>query len=166
MARSGIDRIDRLFEGQPAEAIAAGDAYREAVGAAQDLLIGHGFKKLPGLLAPDRGRFGPRTTAAVAQFQQDHNLDESGTVDGATLQRLVEVPAVNPLASRPYLTLALDFVFTGMVRLMGLTTAFEGAGLFSALNRNRDRAGLSLGDRKSTRLNSSHSRASRMPSSA
>jgi hypothetical protein len=41
--------------------------------------------------------------------------------------------------------MVLDIAFTGMVRLVSLTSQFEGAGLFAAVNRNTDRAGLSFG---------------------
>jgi len=41
--------------------------------------------------------------------------------------------------------MVLDIGFTGMARLVSLTSQFEGAGLFAAVNRNTDRAGLSFG---------------------
>jgi peptidoglycan hydrolase-like protein with peptidoglycan-binding domain len=145
MAQTGIPRIDQVFEGQPAQSIGPGDPDRESVGVIQDFLIGHGFANLPGLLGPGRGLFGPLTTAVVRAFQQNNKLPITGAVDGATLQSLVTVPAAKPIASRGYLTLTLDFAFTGMTRLMSLTTQFEGGGRFGALNANTDGAGLSFG---------------------
>jgi peptidoglycan hydrolase-like protein with peptidoglycan-binding domain len=145
MALTGINRIDQLFNGQNLASIGAGEPDREAVGSVQDFLIGHGFTSLPGLLGAARGQFGPKTTDAVRTFQQNQTLPVTGAVDRATLQSLVTVPASRPLASRGYLTLVLDFIFTGMTRVMSLTTQFEGGGLFAALNRNTDRAGLSFG---------------------
>jgi peptidoglycan hydrolase-like protein with peptidoglycan-binding domain len=145
MALTGILRIDQLFEGQSLQPIGTGDPDREAVGIIQDFLIGHGFTNLPGLLGRARGQFGPLTTTAVRTFQKNNGLPETGAVDRPTLQTFVVVPATKPLASRGYLTLVLDFIFSGMTRLMSLTTQFEAAGLFAALNRNTDKAGLSFG---------------------
>jgi len=145
MAQTGISRIDQLFEGQNLEPIGPGDPEQEAVGIIQDFLIGHGFTNLPGLLGQARGRFGPLTTAAVRTVQTSNSLPATGAVDRSTLQTLVAVPATRPIASRGYLSLVLDFIFSGMTRVMGLTTQFEGGGLFTALNRNTDRAGLSFG---------------------
>src|SRR5262245_16824398 len=130
MARTGIARIDQLLDGQRVEPIGPGDPDQEAVGVIQDLLIGHGFRDLPGLLDQARGRFGPRTTDAVRTFQRNQGLQESGLVDRSLLQTLVTVPAARPLASHSYLTLVLDFIFTGMTRLLSLTTQFAGAGHF------------------------------------
>ena len=67
--RLGLDRIDQLLAGGSGRAIGVGEADAEAVGVVQDLLIGHGFRKLPGLLGRGRGRFGPQTVAAVTRFQ-------------------------------------------------------------------------------------------------
>jgi peptidoglycan hydrolase-like protein with peptidoglycan-binding domain len=145
MASSGIERIDNLFDGLSQELIVQGDADRESVGAIQDLLIGHGFTELPGLLGKSRGTFGPKTTDAVRSFQQKNGLTETGAVDPVTLRSLISTTATRPLASRVYLTLVLDFLFSGMTRLMSFTTQFEGAGLFGAINRNTDKAGLSFG---------------------
>ena len=58
---------------------------------------------------------------------------------------MVATPSPEPIASRGYLALVLDMAFSGMVRLVGLTALFEGAGRFTALNRNADKAGLSFG---------------------
>jgi peptidoglycan hydrolase-like protein with peptidoglycan-binding domain len=143
MAHCGIARIDALF-GDSGDAIAAGDADAAAVGALQDLLIGHGFR-LPGPLGAGRGSYGPQTTRCVAEFQRRCGLPATGTVDTPTLRALVERPSTNAVASQGYLALVLDVQFEGMTRLMCLTTQFEGAGRFGAINRNTDRAGLSFG---------------------
>ncbi|MBV9209289.1 MAG: N-acetylmuramoyl-L-alanine amidase, partial [Acidobacteria bacterium] len=155
MAQSGIAAIDNLFSSQNASPIITGSADREAIGLIQDLLVGHGAVGLPGLLSSSRGSFGPTTTREVRRFQQAHQLPvipannpQVATVDGATLRELATAPTeanANPIASRGYLTLGLDFPFTGMVKVMSLTTIFEGSGQFTAQNRNTDRQGLSYG---------------------
>src|SRR2546422_514435 len=98
-----------------------------------------------GLLGTSRGRYGPMTTAAVRHFQSANDLDDSGAVNQATLQAMIEVPAVKPSVGRGYVTLVLDFEFTAMMQVASITAQFEGAGLFTAINRNPDRAGLSCG---------------------
>ena len=77
-----LDRIDSLLAGAGRPAIGEGDADTEAVGVVQDLLIGHGFRRLPGLLGRGRGRFGPQTVAAVTRFQGTSGLAETGALDG------------------------------------------------------------------------------------
>jgi peptidoglycan hydrolase-like protein with peptidoglycan-binding domain len=152
MASCGIPAIDVLFSGSGGAAIATGSPDRSAVGAVQDLLAGHGASGMPGPLQGTYGLFGPATTAAVRQFQLKAGLPQlpagnaaTATVDGATLKSMVTLPAVNPTACRVYLTLVLDYAYTGMLRVMSLTTLFEGGGRFGAQNRNTDRAGLSFG---------------------
>ena len=145
MAQTGISRIDDLLEGQSSDPIGVGDPDKEAVGIIHDLLIGHGFTNLPGLLGQARGQFGPQTSDAVRTFQQNNNVPRTGFVDRSTLQAMVFVLATRPTAGRGYLTLVLDFIFSGMTRLMSLTTQFEAAGLFTAVNHNSDKAGLSFG---------------------
>jgi hypothetical protein len=146
MTACGVSRIDDLVTGKNGVgALAAGDADREAIGVVQDLLAGHGFKGLPGLLASSRGLYGPTTTRCMEEFQQRHGLAKSGTVDHPTIRKLVDQPAVMPIASRGYLTLVLDMQYVPMTRIMSVTTQFEGAGRFGAVNRNTDRQGLSFG---------------------
>jgi hypothetical protein len=145
MIETGIERIDRLLAGAGGAPIAAGEADAEAVGVVQDLLIGHGYRRVPGVLGRARGRFGPQTTAAVAGFQKANQLPATGAVDRATLGALIELPAPQPIASRGYLALVLDFSWSGFVRLVSLTAQFEAAGCFTAVNRNTDKAGLSFG---------------------
>jgi hypothetical protein len=58
---------------------------------------------------------------------------------------MVDVPAVAPSMARGYLALALDFAFTPLVQIVSITSQFEGAGRFTAINRNTDSAGLSFG---------------------
>jgi peptidoglycan hydrolase-like protein with peptidoglycan-binding domain len=142
---TGIERIDRLLADAAARPIEAGEADAEAVGVVQDLLIGHGFRKLPGVRGPARGRFGPQTVAAVTAFRKANGLAQTGAVDPATLRKLIDLPAPEPVASRGYLALVLDFSWAGFVRLVSLTAQFEAAGCFTAMNRNTDRAGLSFG---------------------
>jgi peptidoglycan hydrolase-like protein with peptidoglycan-binding domain len=144
MARTGVSRIDDLLNGRSADPIGAGGDV-ETVGFIQDLLIGHDFRGLPGILGAGRGSFGPRTIDAVRQFQQACTLPATGTIDRPTLDALAHRPWTRPFACCGYLTLVLDLEFTGLARLVSLTSQFEGAGRFTALNRNTDKAGLSFG---------------------
>jgi peptidoglycan hydrolase-like protein with peptidoglycan-binding domain len=145
VAQTGIARIDQLLNGLVATPIAAGEPDRDAVGVVQDLLRGHGFSELPGLLGSARGVFGPLTTAAVEHFQTANSLAGAGTVDQSTLQAMVDVPAIAPSMARGYLALALDFASTPLLQIVSITSQFEGAGRFTAINKNTDRAGLSFG---------------------
>ena len=151
MATCGISVIDTLFTGDAGPPIVTGAADRDAVGLVQDLLAGHGFAGMPGLTSGSRGVFGPATTEAVRGFQTRCGLPVAAgdaatcTVDAATLRALADTPATTPTACRGYLSLVLDFPFTGMLRVMSLTTLFEGGGRFTAQNRNTDGAGLSFG---------------------
>ena len=145
MAITGIPKIDQLLAGGGVPPLGPDNTDVATVGLIQDLLIGQGFKGLPGPLASARGKFGPKTQQAVRDFQQNQGLPVTGTIDIATLNRLVDTPATRPLACCGYLTLVLDVAFAGMVRVMSLTSQFEGAGLFIAMNRNTDKAGLSFG---------------------
>ncbi|MBC8167454.1 MAG: hypothetical protein H7Y20_16490, partial [Bryobacteraceae bacterium] len=63
----GEERIDTLFRDTTAPALASTD--RGAIAVVQDLLAGHGFNSMPGLLSPHRGTFGPSTATAVRTFQ-------------------------------------------------------------------------------------------------
>ncbi len=145
MALTEIPQIDGLVAGDSAaQPLARDDPDTAAVGVLQDLLIGHGAR-LPGLLGPDHGTFGPRTEAALKAFQAEHDLRINGQLDAETLRALIAVPALYPIAAQGYLTLVLDLPWTGFTRLVALTAQFEAAGKFTACNRNTDRAGLSFG---------------------
>ncbi len=146
MATCGIPRIDNLLlDDEPPAPLATGDADRDAVGVVQDLLIAHAYAGLPGPLGAQRGSFGPRTTECVKDFQQRCGLQGSGRVDRVTLGALLDRPAAAPVVSAGYVSLVLDVRYEGMTRLMGLTSQFEGAGRFAAINLNTDKAGLSFG---------------------
>jgi peptidoglycan hydrolase-like protein with peptidoglycan-binding domain len=146
MARSGLARIDGLFEGAAgAQPVGPGDPDKESVGAIQDLLRGHGQPFMPAPPAPDYGNFGNRTKAAVNAFRSQHGLDAADTVDTAMMQALIQTPAPKPVASRPYITLALDLEWSGLTKIVALTSILEGQGAFAAMNRNTDKAGLSFG---------------------
>src|SRR5687767_15871744 len=145
MARTGVAQIDALLDGQLASALGADNCTTETVVFLQDLLIGHGFSRIPGPLGTGRGRFGPRTTEAIREFQQARRLPVTGTVDAATLRALTAPGWPRPVACCGYVSLVLDLSFDGMVRLVSITSQFEGAGMFAAINRNTDRAGLSFG---------------------
>ncbi len=152
MTTCGIPSIDGLFAGGGTAPIVTGAPDRDAVGLIQDLLSGQGFAGMPELTSTSRGVFGPATTQAIRSFQERAGLPAAppddlavGTVDAATLRALVDTPATRPIACRGYLSLVLDFPFTGLLRVMSLTTIFEGGGKFTAQNRNTDKAGLSFG---------------------
>jgi len=145
MAQCGIPRIDQLIAGQDVPPVGNDPQDRAAAGLVQDLLASQGASGMPGVLEESHGSYGAKTTAAVQQFQQSKGLPASGKVDAATLQALVNAPATRPTACLGYLTLVLDLEATSMLRVMSLTTQFEGGGRFGALNLNTDKAGLSFG---------------------
>ena len=146
MAMSGLTRIDGLFEGAPAvQPVGPGDADRDSVGAIQDLLRGQGQPSMPTPLAADYGLFGSKTTAAVNGFRSATGLLPSGLVDVEMMKALIQTPAKKPTASRPYVTLALDFDWSALAKLVVMTSILEGEGAFGALNLNTDKAGLSYG---------------------
>lgn len=156
MAQSGIERIDKLFAGTPdAVEIVEGDADKEAVRAIQDLLNGHedGLpdvrELMPGANDPRYGKFDRKTAASLKRFRLRHGLqgkNDAAKVDTPTLRKLVNEPARYPRVSRPYVTLALNLAFTGMMRVLSGVALGEGAGKFTAINRGRrDLQGLSYG---------------------
>lgn len=155
MAQTGIPTIDALMQNPGAPPITNSGADRAAVGIIQDMLRAHGVSSMPRQVDASHGSFGPATTAAVRNFQQSHHLPvvpannpSIATIDANSLKALAAVPTepnANPTASRGYLTLTLNFPFTGMLRVVSITTEFEGGGRFTAQNRNTDKAGLSYG---------------------
>lgn len=145
MAVTGIARIDTLLNGGAGDPIARGVDDPPAVGAVQDLLIGHGARQVPGILGQGRGVFGPKTEAAVFAFQVERDTAPNGKVDKGTLRAIIDEPAEAPIAAQSYLTLVLDLPWSGFTRLVALTAQFEAAGKFTARNRNSDGAGLSFG---------------------
>jgi peptidoglycan hydrolase-like protein with peptidoglycan-binding domain len=146
MAKSGLVRIDGLFEGTPVGLpIGPGDPDKESVGAIHDLLRGQGQPSMPTPVAADYGIFGPKTTGAVDAFRTANGLEASGVVDVAMMTALVRAPAKKPVASRPFVTLVLDFEWSGLTKIVSLTSILEGQGSFGAMNLNTDRAGLSYG---------------------
>jgi len=146
MALCGIPRIDDLNSAAAsAVPIGAGDPDRDSVGLIQQMLAGVGQAGLPNLLSPDYGVFGARTTAAVQSFRTTQGLPTGDTVDAQCLQTLVQANATTAVASRGYLTLVLNFSYTGLAKVLSVVAQMEGAGKFSALNLNTDKAGLSFG---------------------
>lgn len=141
----GVPRIDNMIAGALANPIGPGDSDRDAVGVIQDLLLGHGFRSLPGLLSPQRGLFGSATTDAVRAFQSRCSLPPTSQVDQPTLDRMIHEQAPDPRANQAYLTLVLGNPYAGMYRVLSLVAQMEGAGRFAALNLNTDQAGLSFG---------------------
>lgn len=146
MALCGISRIDDLNCGAAsATAIRTGDLDRDSVGLFQQMLAGMGQAGLPNLLSPDYGIFGARTAAAVQTFRAAQGLPPGDELDSQCLQALVQGTATVPVASRGYLTLVLDISYTGLAKILSVVAQMEGAGKFSALNLNTDKAGLSFG---------------------
>jgi peptidoglycan hydrolase-like protein with peptidoglycan-binding domain len=145
VVRCGIQRIDDLFTGALAPPINSAETDAAAIGAVQDLLTGLCFPGLPTLLSSTYGIFGQKTTNAIRAFQISQSLNGTGSVDSATLQKMVSAPATDPRASQVYLTLVLRFSFTSMQRILSLVAQMEGGGKFAALNPNSDCAGLSFG---------------------
>jgi peptidoglycan hydrolase-like protein with peptidoglycan-binding domain len=144
MALCGIARIDALYSGQ-GQTLQPGDPDSQAIGAVQDLLRGHGALNMPGPLQNTHGLYGPLTIRRVHEFQQQAGLPSTGAVDFPTMAQLVVKQATAPYISRAYVSLVLDFAYTGTARLLTLTSQFEGAGRFAAINANTDKAGLSFG---------------------
>jgi peptidoglycan hydrolase-like protein with peptidoglycan-binding domain len=146
VAICGVNQIDELMSGSSgARPLDATNADPAAIGCVQDFLICQGYKGLPGPLGTARGRYGPTTTQCVKDFQKSCGLAVTGQVDQSTLKAFVSRPASAPVASQGYLALVLDIPYEGMTRLMSLTSQFEGAGRFGAINANTDKAGLSYG---------------------
>ena len=146
MPKTGISRIDDLLAGVPgARPIGPGDPDRLAVGGIQDLLIGLGNHRLPDVRLPAHGSYGSITTSAVEQFRTAQGLPASETVDAACLTSLARAPYSDPVATRCYIALALDFDVTPMTYLMTLTGLWEANARFASLNRNTDKQGLSFG---------------------
>jgi N-acetyl-anhydromuramyl-L-alanine amidase AmpD len=145
VARCGIQRIDDLFSNNHGPPMTSAETDPAAIGAIQDLLTGLGFPGLPTLISSAYGVFGQKTANALTGMQRSHSLSATGSVDSATLQKMISSPATDPRASQVFLTLVLGFPFTGMQRILSLVSQMEGVGKFAALNRNSDRAGLSFG---------------------
>jgi hypothetical protein len=141
--QSGIVAIDRLLTDGAAPAIQPTD--REAVAAVQALLIGHGYSRLPTMLSPSCGVFGPQTTDAVRHFQTSQQLPMTGAVEAVTMRAMVTADAIAPVVSRVYVACVLDVADTGLLSLATVTMQLEGGGYFSAANWNTDRCGLSFG---------------------
>jgi len=139
----GIATLDRLWIDADAPSIVPTD--RDAVAAVQSLLLGHGFNRMPTILARDCGIYGPQTIAALQTFQSDQSLSATGGIDRGTLQALAKVPARSPVVSSAYAAFALDISATGLLRPATVTMQLEGGGRFAAANWNTDRAGLSFG---------------------
>lgn len=146
MALCGISRIDDLNSGAAsATPIGAGDPDKDSVGLVQQMLTGQGQSGLPNLLSPVYGVFGPRTTAAVQNFRAAQGLPAGDQIDAQCMQTLVQADAAEPVASRGYMTLVLDFPYSGLAKILSVVAQMEGAGKFGAVNLNTDKAGLSFG---------------------
>ena len=141
--KCGIVALDRLWMDDTAPPVAPTD--RESVAAVQALLIGHGYTRLPTVLAPSCGVYGPQTIGALQQFQSNQGLAPTGNIDAPTLRALTKVPAVSPVISPVYAAFVLETAATGLFRPAAITMQFEGGGRFAAANWNTDRCGLSFG---------------------
>jgi peptidoglycan hydrolase-like protein with peptidoglycan-binding domain len=143
--KSGISRLDDLLASAGASALQPGDPDKAAVGAIQDLLIGHGFSHLPSIFDVSYGEFTQATRTAISSFQAQGGLTPTGIVDDRTIKALVTTHAIDPRLTQVYTTVVLGVPFDSLCRILSITAHVEGAGRFAALNRNTDRAGLSFG---------------------
>jgi hypothetical protein len=148
MVASLIREIDDLLDGagQPI----ASSSSKAAKGAVQDLLRGHGFSRVPVVSSSLYGEWKKRTNQALVSFCKVHRPaaivgENVPQVDRETLLALLNVAPKNPIASQVYVTRVLDLPFTGLNRLACLVAIGEGLGEFSAICKNTDKAGLSLG---------------------
>lgn len=150
MANSEISQIEDLLDGtgSPID----GNSPIAAVGAIQDLLIGHGYR-VPKVGSSEHGNWNDkrgRTKRRLLQFCKQHcpaavQGNAVPKVDKNTLQTLLSVPASKAIASRVYVTRVLNLPFTQMTKVACLISIGEGNGEFGAMCLNKDKAGLSLG---------------------
>lgn len=148
MTASLIKEIDELLDKDGPPITPASP--KAAVGALQDLLRGHGHRKMPGVNGANYGKFGKATNAALLDFCKKHFPvpiigNQVNSVTRPTLEALLSVQAINPIATQVYVTRKLDLEFTGYNRLSCLVGIGEGQGEFAALCLNTDKAGLSVG---------------------
>ena len=146
MALCGIPRIDDLNSGAAtAVPIGPGDADKDSVGLVQQMLAGLGQPGLPNLLSRDYGILGPRTTAAIQNFRTQQGLPPGNQIDVQCMRSLVQAVPTEPVISRGYMTLVLNFPYSGLAKILSVVAQMEGAGKFSAMNLNHDKAGMSFG---------------------
>jgi hypothetical protein len=150
MAKSEVPRIDNMLDGTNTAPLdpANSDTEKAAVGILQDLLKCHGAKGLPNVRSKNYGVFDATTVKRLGEFRLKYKLQKAGdpvVLDVATLKKLITEPAVSPVANQGYLALSLDFVNTGLLRVISFITIAEGAGRFDAFNKNTDKQGLSYG---------------------
>lgn len=142
---TGIAEIDPLLTDPSSQPLRLDRGGRDAVGAVQDLLTGHGYKGLPSILLPSYGAYGDATLKALCDFQGLNGLTPDGMLTPPTLKQMIATPAKDPRATHAHLSLVLGIPVSGMHRILTLTAQMEGVGKFSALNLNTDGAGLSFG---------------------
>jgi hypothetical protein len=143
--RIGIDEIDRFFTHVSCPPLKLEQSGHETVGTIQDLLTGHGFRRLPSILTPGYGSISDATRRALCGFQNSCGLPADAVLTAETMKQLVAVRATDPRATQAHFSLVLGLPFTGMHRIVALTAQMEGVGKFAALNLNTDLAGLSFG---------------------
>ena len=123
----------------------------------QSFLVSRGYE--PG---PVDGAYGEKTANALRNYQSSVGLNQSGTIDDATLNKIKEDASSDGACESVYGPLKISGGATINIIYSGGQCYFSGHPSI-----NRSNAGCNIGiDRKSTRLNSSHSQQSRMPSSA
>ena len=147
--RSGFDRLDKLFYGETAEPLEFADSDRISVGEVHTLLRGHGFEKFPTQRDSSYGRFGPQTKAALLQFCAKHKIEcdpQNPKVDRTLLKALVETPMSTPVFGPLLVSLKLSRSWNTWLKIIQLTTLFEGRGKFGESNKGEeDKQGLSYG---------------------
>ncbi len=147
--RSGFERLDNLFYGDAAAPIQFADPDRVSVGEIQTLLRGHGHHRLPDQRTDSYGLFGPQTKAALLDFCAKHKVPcdaASPQVDRIVLKALVETPMGSPVFGPLMVSLKLGRAWDAWLKMIQLTTLFEGRGEFGRLNLGKeDKQGLSYG---------------------
>jgi hypothetical protein len=90
--------------------------------------------------------YGRRTIAAVKAFRAENHIEPvgSGETDAAVLKKLLEVTPVRPLASRIYVSRALDMNYTGFTEVASIIALGETNGRFDVTTNGYDKAGQSF----------------------
>src|SRR5687767_7480902 len=131
MARSGISRIEQMFESNPPRPRSAPAMPTRTASERYTTCCGDMVAKNFGVCSACHAEYLGRGSGFL---RLRNDLDPSDSVDGVMIHKLVDVAARTPIARRPYVSLALDFEFSGGMKILLLTTLLEGNGAFSALN--------------------------------
>lgn len=137
--------IDGLVAGDESiEALTSG-ASGQPVAYLQGLLRGHGYASLGDPRLASYGVYGHLTSRAVSNYRLKNGLPAGDHADSPLLADLVRRPASDAAIGPAYVPLVLDVAFGPIVRFVWLTSLFETAGAFGAVNLNTDQCGVSFG---------------------